>query len=431
MRSAALVEACILQSGAACALCLLLLFLGACNTPSRLSQENLTTQFSYTSDILAPEALIYHDGSDSSVLYFSIPAGSLLYMNAGERYMARMKLHYSVYASYNSKVPLDSGSAAFEIWSPSNDAGFRDHFRIPLPPKGSAVLKLVFSDLNRKTDASRYLVLKAHDVLSPQNFLLRDSLGSYLYESRLSGPSTFSIGSQWPGTEFLWVRCYFRKFPLAVLPFRVVEDEVFEMRSDSVFRLEREQWSAVRLTQPGIYFFQPDTLLNGGLTVTCFEKDFPKVTRAEQLIEATRYLTTRKEYHQLMQADDKKAALDGFWLDIGGSPERARFLIRTYYNRVQEANRLFTSYLEGWKTDRGMIHMILGRPHSIYRDGETEQWTYSNLAGFPDMLFLFRKMNNPFTENDYALIRQAVYENVWYIAVDHWRQGRVVNDFER
>jgi GWxTD domain len=43
-------------------------------------------------------------------------------------------------------------------------------------------------------------------------------------------------------------------------------------------------------------------------------------------------------------------------------------------------------------------------------------------------LFIFRKMNNPFSNNDYALIRQPIYENVWYLAVDHWRQGRIVND---
>ena len=129
-----------------------------------------------------------------------------------------------------------------------------------------------------------------------------------------------------------------------------------------------------------------------------------------------------------MNAENKKAELDAFWLEVGGSPERARGLIRAFYNRVQDANRAFTSYMEGWKTDRGMIYLVMGQPISIYRDAETEQWTYSGLVGFPDILFIFRKMNNPFSNNDYALIRQPVYENVWYLAVDHWRQGRIVND---
>lgn len=160
----------------------------------------------------------------------------------------------------------------------------------------------------------------------------------------------------------------------------------------------------------------------------CFDNEFPKVTRAQQLLEATRYITTRKEYERLKAMPDRKKAIDQFWLETGGNYDRARTLIRAYYNRVQDANRLYTSYLEGWKSDRGMIHIIFGQPQSIYRDEETEQWTYNAVVGFPELLFVFRKMNNPFTTNDYSLIRQPVYENVWFQAVDQWRQGRVVND---
>ncbi|MBL0095447.1 MAG: GWxTD domain-containing protein [Bacteroidetes bacterium] len=77
-----------------------------------------------------------------------------------------------------------------------------------------------------------------------------------------------------------------------------------------------------------------------------FDADFPKVTRAEQLIESTRYITTRKEYMQLMNEADKKAALDKFWLEIGGQPERARNLIRSYYNRVR-GGESFVQFLSG------------------------------------------------------------------------------------
>ena len=34
-------------------------------------------------------------------------------------------------------------------------------------------------------------------------------------------------------------------------------------------------------------------------------------------------------------------------------------LIKTYYSKVEKANEMFTSHLEGWKTDRGMISIIL------------------------------------------------------------------------
>jgi GWxTD domain-containing protein len=294
--------------------------------------------------------------------------------------------------------------------------------------KGGKILQLKFEDVNRRTVALRRSVIVHKSKLSNQSFIVSGSQREILYNSLLPGANRISLKTDFPGIEALWVRCYYRDFPLASLPFRVIDDVKFSMNADSVFYIYKSDFDSILIQRPGIYYFQADTNLSSGLALVCMDPDFPKVTRPEQLIEATRYLTSRKEYTQLMGAVNKKSELDAFWLDVGGSAERARNLIRAYYNRVQDANRAFTSYIEGWKTDRGMIYLILGQPISIYRDAETEQWTYSGLTGFPEMLFIFRKMNNPFSDNDYALIRQPVYENVWYLAVDHWRQGRIVND---
>ena len=49
------------------------------------------------------------------------------------------------------------------------------------------------------------------------------------------------------------------------------------------------------------------------------------------------------------------------------SLERAKELIKNYYGRLQHANLFFTSYLEGWKTDRGMIFMIFGERTNAVR----------------------------------------------------------------
>jgi hypothetical protein len=34
-------------------------------------------------------------------------------------------------------------------------------------------------------------------------------------------------------------------------------------------------------------------------------------------------------------------------------------------------------------------------------------------------------MNNPFSENDYMLQRNADFELPWYQAVNQWRQGQI------
>ncbi|MBK9638443.1 MAG: GWxTD domain-containing protein [Bacteroidetes bacterium] len=405
----------------------LAVFVG-CKTSSKLSSENLTTQLFYQSETFSPNVFLFHKSTELSMLHFSVEEKDLLFVNDGKSFSSKLLVEYSIFDTYSTTHPSDSGSVQFTYRSDKDFSAVSDSLSIASSFKDGSILRLKFKDLNRKAESIRNIVINSRSKLTNQSFIVKNNKGELSYNNNLSGSSSIAIESNFPGLEALWVRCYFRDFPLAAMPFRVIDDEKFSMYSDSVFLVHKNDFGNINLPRHGIYYFQMDTNLLSGLTINCMDVDFPKVTKPEQLIEATRYLTTRKEYEHLMHAENKKAELDAFWLEVGGSPERARGLIRAFYNRVQDANRAFTSYMEGWKTDRGMIYLVMGQPISIYRDAETEQWTYSGLVGFPDILFIFRKMNNPFSNNDYALIRQPVYENVWYLAVDQWRQGRIVND---
>jgi hypothetical protein len=91
---------------------------------------------------------------------------------------------------------------------------------------------------------------------------------------------------------------------------------------------------------------------------------------------------------------------------------------------VQDANYYFTSYLEGWKTDRGMVYLIYGSPNVIYRTLNSETWIYGEENNVNSLSYSFTKVNNPFTNNDYTLERSVVYKQSWITAVDIWRQGR-------
>ncbi len=65
------------------------------------------------------------------------------------------------------------------------------------------------------------------------------------------------------------------------------------------------------------------------------------------MIEPLRYITSKKEYQGLVDAEDVKEALDEFWLDNASNPDRARELIKHFYNRVEYANIYFSSFDEG------------------------------------------------------------------------------------
>ena len=72
--------------------------------------------------------------------------------------------------------------------------------------------------------------------------------------------------------------------------------------------------------------------------------------------------------------------------------QRARELIRIYYNRVFFSNYYFTSSKEGWKTDRGMIYVVYGQPHALYKSTNQEKWIYYNKSKSYTITFIFNKI---------------------------------------
>jgi hypothetical protein len=89
---------------------------------------------------------------------------------------------------------------------------------------------------------------------------------------------------------------------------------------------------------------------------------------------------------------------------------------------VVDVNFLFSSYQEGWKTDRGLIYIIYGPPSEVYRRDDEEEWIYGERGNPMSIRFYFMKVENPFTNNDFSLQRSPIYKTSWYVAVENWRR---------
>jgi hypothetical protein len=100
-------------------------------------------------------------------------------------------------------------------------------------------------------------------------------------------------------------------------------------------------------------------------------------------------------------------------------------LIKEYYKRAETANEFFTSYKEGWKTDKGIIYIVYGKPHHIYSDDNSETWIYGDETNPLSLRFTFEKTANIISTNNYILIRSPTYQSSWYVAIERWRDGRI------
>ena len=186
----------------------------------------------------------------------------------------------------------------------------------------------------------------------------------------------------------------------------------------------------------GIYLCSIDRNIKDGFTFLNLGSTYPKVTTPERMIEPLIYLTSQDELTELKSAAKPKAALDEFWIKCGGNVDKARELIRIFYTRVLYSNYYFTSYKEGWRSERGMIYIIYGPPDKVYKTSDGESWGYKKpvikskwggryTVSDSYLFFNFKKRENVFSDNDFYLSRSETLVTFWDKAIASWRKGIV------
>lgn len=217
-----------------------------------------------------------------------------------------------------------------------------------------------------------------------------------------------------------WIVSYYDdNFPAAAPAFSEAQAKVGrEMKADSTYAISGGD--TITLGRNGLYLFQHDTLSTDGFALRA-EDDYPRYTLFRNLPGPLIYICTKQEYDRLEQSADKKA-FDRTVLSITGDTDRARKLIRSYFRRVELANLYFSSYKEGWKTDRGMIYIIFGLPDRVYRFNDREVWKYDNSSA--NITFDFIRSPSVFDPENYVLLRNRKYQDTWYMMIDLWRNAR-------
>ena len=160
-------------------------------------------------------------------------------------------------------------------------------------------------------------------------------------------------------------------------------------------------------------------------------EDFPHIARLGELVDALAYIATQDELDEIRLAatpEQRRSEFDGFWGGLVKNRQQATNLIKQYYGRVEEANLFFTGHKEGWKTDRGMVYIILGPPMYVEYSFDRQIWHYSYSEQDFANAFSFQRVRPFGAEADfdhYILTRRPFYERMWTRAIERWRQGLI------
>lgn len=128
-----------------------------------------------------------------------------------------------------------------------------------------------------------------------------------------------------------------------------------------------------------------------------------------------------KSYKNLNKLEDKRKFMFEFWKSRDNNPSTAVNEYKVnYFKKISEANKSFKgSYREGWKTDRGRILIIYGKPDDIERypfqitTKSYEIWKYDSVEGGAQCVFVERDQATGVYDLVHSTLRNELKNPNW------------------
>ena len=161
-------------------------------------------------------------------------------------------------------------------------------------------------------------------------------------------------------------------------------------------------------------------------------ENYPSLKTPREFAAPLVYLMDKDEYEAMMSLtddDDLKEAVDRFWLNNVKNAILARQVIELYYERVEQANKQYSNFKEGWKTDMGMVYILFGDPFFEDKRLRFTHWSYSYDQSDPEFNYYFvrSKVNSKYYPFDNMILdRDNSYFNIEYRQKEYWRTGTIL-----
>tara|TARA_B100000965_G_scaffold361820_2_gene343462 strand:+ start:1605 stop:2831 length:1227 start_codon:yes stop_codon:yes gene_type:complete len=198
-------------------------------------------------------------------------------------------------------------------------------------------------------------------------------------------------------------------------PSEVLLDTLYGVNEGEVFEFYNEGFYTIRAAQAP----------NQSLKILVADEFYPYFNDYSELVQPLIYVTTNDEYKALRGPEETRLVFEEFVNNTISANERiAKDFIKFYYRRVRKAARLFTENKAGWKTDRGMVYIIMGDPIQVFRNERTELWVFPDSEGGRIRFIFDIVQEDGITKH--KLIRGKRYKENWLLAVSQWRNGRII-----
>jgi len=162
-----------------------------------------------------------------------------------------------------------------------------------------------------------------------------------------------------------------------------------------------------------------DSIVNS-MKTSIYPSTFPRYSSVDEEIAALSTIARSEEVDSLQSGSshfERRVRIEMFWEKHGGAIRQKEF-----DDRVIEANILFSSCVEGWKTPMGITYIICGPPDYVECQGFGNETWYYDLGGNRALSVPFRlSLENEFGKY-YEIVPFSVSDYLWQQIVDRWRR---------
>lgn len=409
---------------------------GRVNNPNPNNRKPATVQPDQPAEKLTARIKLFHATADTMRIYFILDTRSQDYflLSDKSKFKAVYTLNYEITRlEKGKKNKTDSLSLQLvDLQSQATANTITAYVETKLPVPDNYSVKLSIVNANRNARYEYYMKFSNMNCTDPENFVLMTMDETPVLDKNFTGSEGQILKSSKCDAPIELYRVNggvdYPTPPFANEDFGSKNNYDRQLVSIEPFA------NGVKFTnlEKGIYFLK--TSDKSGIVFYHFTKWYPNCNDTAAFYEPLIYLCSRSEFEELGSGDNAREKFEKFWLDRAYDEktsekyikQNARKAINEYYKRVFAANAEYTSTNEGWKTDRGMISIIFGKPSYVERGLNREIWYYKTTFN-ATLTFTFDKIDNPYSDNDYRLQRDINYKSQWYNALDNWRRAKPFN----
>lgn len=422
------------------AVILSLFALNSCKTTQQVvDSKDLSYLYNPTKNSINPKYNVYNQSDEQSVLSIKFFAADLFFSEANPKGVptAQMLFYIRLYNVSGGRQLVDTADYNINIVQEKGKPEYV--FDVPLKvEKGNEyAIEIRLLDRLRLFVVQAFVPFNTLSYNNRYNFKVLSHFGkNELFNPILKVDEYVNLVYSRGHVDSLFISYYkpFKEVPDP--PSMILPEKTLDYMPDTTVALAYSDTLPIMFPKGGIYHCTIGRDTKDGYTFFNLGTTYPAMRSPDVMIEPLAYLASQDELDTMRLAVRQKAALDDFWIKIGGNVDKARELIRIYYTRVLYTNFYFSSYKEGWRSERGMIYIIYGPPDKVYKTPEGENWGYkksvikSSWGGRYSvkenyLFFNFKKVDSTYSDNDFYLSRNETLVTYWDKAIGSWRKGVV------